>query len=83
MSDTTGVIGEVLNEYYNATAQYGFFNSANEGYDVILEELDELKEEVFKKSQERNIKNMKKEAIQVAAMAIRFITDICDEKNNE
>ena len=66
----------VYDEYTLATGLHGKFHSAHEGYAVILEELEELKAEVFKKSGDRNIARMRKEAIQVAAMALRFITDV-------
>ena len=72
------LLNEVEQEYLKATAKFGKFNSAHEGYAVILEELEELKTEVFKKKQNRDIDRMRKEAIQIAAMAIRFITDVCE-----
>lgn len=65
-------------EFERATATNGSFHSAHEGYAVLLEEVDELKEWVWKKDRDRNPIQMKKEAIQVAAMAIRFITDVCE-----
>lgn len=55
-----------------ATQTYGPFHSTHEGYAVILEELDELWDDVRKHSG-----NDGKEAVQVAAMAIRFIMDCC------
>ncbi|WP_088187560.1 hypothetical protein [Desulfosporosinus sp. FKA] len=42
-----------------------------EGYGVILEELDELWDEV--KKHKPDVKNMRAEAVQVAAMAMKFI----------
>lgn len=50
--------------------------SAHEGYAVLLEEVDELWEEV--KKREPDMVHMRKEAIQVAAMALRFLMDVCD-----
>lgn len=67
----------VAAEYEQAIFNFGSFNSAYEGYAVIPEELDELKAQVFLKPEERSISRMKEEATQVAAMAIRFVTDIC------
>jgi hypothetical protein len=52
------------------------FNSCHEGYAVILEELDELWQEVKKKKHERDIIKLRIEAMQVAAMAIRFLMDL-------
>jgi hypothetical protein len=53
------------------------FNSAHEGYAVILEELDELWDEVKKNGSQRDVQKMRDEAIQVAAMAMRFVVDVC------
>ncbi len=73
-------IMELRKEYERATENHKPMNSAHEGYAVILEELDELKAEVFKKQGTRSHDKMRHEAIQVAAMAIRFIFDVCLEK---
>jgi len=66
------LILEVLAELDRATAKFGPFNSAHEGYAVILEELDELWDEIKK----NDAVNVRKEAVQVAAMALRFLMDI-------
>jgi hypothetical protein len=47
----------------------------HEGFAIILEELDELKAEVFKQHGERTKEKMRNEALQVAAMALRFMVD--------
>jgi hypothetical protein len=67
---------EVAGELAQARAKFPKFNSAHEGYAVILEELDELWIEVQKKDRSKLF--MRKEAMQVAAMAIRFMEDVCD-----
>lgn len=72
------LLDEVKQEYLEATTRFGPFHSAHEGYAVILEEVEELKREVFQKKQYRKQEHMKHEAIQIAAMAIRFITDVAD-----
>ena len=54
-------------------AKHPPFNSAHEGYAVILEELDELKAHVWRRQGSRNVPAMRAEAIQVAAMAVKFI----------
>jgi len=64
-------------ELNKAVKKYGPFNSAHEGYAVILEEIDELWEEVRKKRSKRSKKNMAAECRQIASMAIRFIMDLC------
>lgn len=69
---------EVFAELLDATARFGSFRSAHEGYAVILEELDELWEEVKGVKGERSHRRMREEAIQVAAMAVRFIMDVTD-----
>lgn len=61
-------------EYTNATHKFPKFNSYHEGYAVLKEEMDELWNEI--KGEQRNT-ILKDEAIQVAAMAIRFIIDCC------
>ncbi len=66
----------VLNELRSATSKSGPFNSGHEGYAVIREELDELWEEI-KSKEPGNDARQGGEAIQVAAMALRYLHDIC------
>lgn len=77
MNITDKVLDEVFEEYICAVDKFPAFKSAHEGYAVILEELDELWHEV--KQRDRDDNAMRKEAIQVATMAIRFVIDICPE----
>jgi hypothetical protein len=72
------ILDEVLEEVQSATDYNPPFHSSHEGFAVLLEELEELKTEVFKKRGERSHKKMRDEAIQVAAMAVRFVLDICE-----
>jgi len=67
---------EVLLETLRAIRKFPPFNSAHEAYAVILEELDEVKVEVWKKKNARDPKKMKREAIQAAAVAVRFVVDL-------
>ena len=53
-------------------------NSAHEGYAVLLEEVDELWAHIKVKQGKRDVKAMRKEAVQVAAMALRFVVEVCD-----
>lgn len=53
------------------------FNGPHEGYAVLLEEVDELWTEVKKKCADRSKERMRAEAIQVAAMAMRFVEECC------
>jgi len=52
------------------------FHSAHEGFAVLQEEVDELWEVVRKKGCTKQ--RMREEAVQIAAMALRFIEDVCD-----
>jgi hypothetical protein len=60
-----------LKELYTASKKFKPFNSSHEGFAVLLEEVDELWEEVKK----NNLVGARREAIQVAAMALRFLID--------
>lgn len=71
---------DIVREVESATNSWPPFNSAHEGFGVLHEEFDELKEHVWTKQKNRNLEEMYKEAIQVAAMAVRFATEVCDEK---
>lgn len=59
-------------ELDRATEKFPPFASPHEGYAVLLEEVDELWTEI--KSHGPGIED---EAIQVAAMALRFLVDVC------
>ena len=73
---------EVRKELASATEKFPPFHSGHEGYAVIKEELDELWEEVKKKqSTPGRAEAMYKEALQVAAMALRFMVDLPNFKN--
>lgn len=83
-------VGEIVRELANARAAHAPMNGHHEGYAVILEELDELWEACKVNTHKRSIANieqaridkraaMRKEALQVATMAIRFIEDVCDK----
>lgn len=75
-----GILWDVEQELYRARVKFKRQNSAHEGYAVLLEEVDELWEEVKRKQVDRSTQAMRKEAIQVAAMAIRFVLDVCDRE---
>lgn len=72
------IASDVKKEFAQASEKFGPFNSAHEGYAVLLEEMDELKNEVWKKNRDKD--RIREEAIQIAAMAIRFVYDITEEK---
>ena len=73
-----GISEEAASEAWKASIKWPAFNSAHEGYGVLLEEVDELKAHVWTNQKKRDLVEMRKEAIQVAAMAMRFVNDICD-----
>lgn len=73
------VISDTLVERYSARKNWPSFNSAHEGFAVLLEEVDELKAHVWTNQKRRDLASMRKEAIQVAAMALRFSIEVCDE----
>jgi len=81
MKKREAVIVAICREYNEASAIHGKFHSVHEGYAVILEEMDELWDEVKKKAINRDGKKMAKEAVQVGAMALRFLEDLCKEED--
>lgn len=70
------ILSEVECELEFATAKFGSFASAHEGYSVILEEMDELWDEVKNNKDSGALARQRLEALQVAAMAVRFIMDV-------
>lgn len=72
-------LDDAANELLAACEEYPAFHTAHEGFAVLLEEVDELKAHVWTKQGTRDVPRMRHEAIQVAAMALRFALDVCDE----
>lgn len=77
---TIPVLEAVYDELESAQKNWPAFNSAHEGFAVLLEEVDELKAHVWTNQKRRDIDAMRKEAIQVAAMAARFAIEVCNEE---
>ncbi len=89
-----GIAMEAEDEALSAAAKWPAFNSAHEGFAVLGEEVDELAEaanlepvilsmcrlwgHVKVNQKKRDVAAMRAEAVQVAAMAIRFVHDVCD-----
>lgn len=74
-------VGEAItDELLQAISKWPPFNSAHEAFAVLHEEFDELKAHVWMNQKKRDLDAMKKEAIQVAAMAVRFASEVCDEE---
>jgi len=73
-------IALIMNEYRNATSKHPPIRSPHEGYAIILEELDELWQAIRKiKYYKERSKDMRTEAIQTGAMALRFLVDVIEE----
>ena len=68
-------------EYERASGMFPQFNSPHEGYAILLEEVDELWDEIKGNKKEGALERMRKEAVQVAAMAMRFI-ELIDYTND-
>jgi len=72
------ILAVVEAELLSAMDRFGAFASAHEGYAVILEELDELWAAIKDKE---GVEIVRGEAVQLAAMAIRFLYDIACESS--
>ena len=72
--DILAQVGEEIDR--TVSLGYGDFNSAHEGYAILLEEVDELWDHVKISQRKRDLGAMYKEAIQVAAMAVKFVRNL-------
>lgn len=72
------ILGSIRAEVITAEERWPSFVNAHEGYAVLLEEVEELWAHVKTNQAKRDPEEMRKEAIQVAAMAVRFIRDVID-----
>lgn len=72
-------LAQIYDEVTRAMTNWPAFNSAHEGFAVLNEEIDELWDHVKLNQKKRDIDAMRKEAIQVAAMALRFAVEVCNE----
>ena len=67
----------VDDEFRRATGLHKPFHSSHEGFAILLEEVDELWDAVkLNNSNATRNTQMRKEAIHVAAMALRFLHDV-------
>lgn len=81
---TDQALSLVRAELDRAEQKHHAFNSGHEGYAVILEELDELWDAIKADKQYlRYSGSTAHEAVQVAAMAVRFLVNLCDADNVE
>lgn len=74
------VVNEVCEEVSSAMDNWPPMNSAHEAFAIMAEEVDELWDHVKTNQKRRDLSAMRKEAIQVAAMAVRFAVEVCNEE---
>ena len=72
---------EALVEAERAAKTWPRYASAHEAYGVLAEEVDEFWQHVKTKQERRDLRAMRKELIQIAAVALRAATEVCDEVN--
>jgi len=72
----------VLTELLGASKKHRGFSSPHEGAYIIEEEFDELKDEIrkLKSFSDRRTTEHVKEAIQVAAMALRYVIEFGEDE---
>lgn len=69
---------EIKDEYYKACDMHPRpFTSNHEGYGIIKEEFAELWDEIRAMEPQSKSGALRKEALHLAAMALRFIVDRC------
>lgn len=75
---------DIYEEMADASSKFKPFNSGHEGFAVLKEEVDELWEAVKlnKKRHPERDELMEKECIQVGAMALQFLHDICSKEEH-
>ena len=69
------IVNEVCLELERARGKFGPFNSPHEGYAVLKEEVDKLWDDI---KSNNSLYSQRQEAVQIAAMAIRYILDITE-----
>lgn len=74
------ILCRVRHEVVRARIKHPAMNSPHEGYAVIQEEVDELWEEV--KADEGREGDAMTEAVQIAAMAVRYVMDLQRNTNH-
>lgn len=67
----------ISKEYDSACKKFPKFNSYHEGYAVLKEEVDELWDQIKKKDHRDPLLEM--EAVQVGAMALKFLVSLINE----
>lgn len=72
----TKFLDRVRDEVDFALSKHPPLNSLHEAFAVLLEEVDEFKAEVWKKSSERDNNHILSELVQIAAMCCRTAEDL-------
>lgn len=81
MSDRIRAIAlEIAAEVERAERKHRPLNSPHEDWSVIFEELEELREHV--RGDTGRSAEARKEAIQVAAMGLRYVLNLCEAPTN-
>lgn len=75
------VLDELQEELGKALMKHASMCSPHDGHGVIREELEELWDHV--KADTGRTPEARKEALQVAAMAIRYVVDLIDTEKND
>lgn len=71
---------QVEKEAAKALKKHGPTKSVHEGYGILMEEVDEFWDEVKKRTENRNIENMRLELVQIAAVCYK-IHQMLEDKN--
>ena len=78
------LLQDIAEEHDRAVDSFGAFHNAHEGWAVIHEEMDELWEAVkMNQDKPERILKLEEEAVQVAAMALRFLMDVVYIQSSE
>lgn len=70
---------EIAAEVERAERKHAPMHSPHEGWSVIFEELEELREHV--RADTGRSAEARKEAIQIAAMGLRYALNLCERQN--
>lgn len=79
--DVKGVLEDVTDVVIAATRKHAPMHTPHEGISVIREEFEELWDHV--KADTGRTEKAREEALQLAAMAVRYILDLIDNKETK
>ena len=79
-ANVSAICSDVYIEVRAAQRRHAPMHSPHEGWSVIFEELEELREEV--RADTGTSANARREALQVAAMCVRYIFDLIDKEDD-